>query len=338
MRTSVKPISWALALAVVAVPQLRSSPVLEVQYTPFIVGAGDPNDARYLTPAGTGYDGVGMLIIARATGTFLCSGSLLGTGSHVLTAAHCVTDGSGVMDVTSLTATFFPFPSGTEAIGGTAVTVHPGWTGDLRRGDDLAVVTLAQRASSGVQRYGLYTSSGELGSTFDVSGYGMRGTGATGATLAPGARRHGLNEFDATMTGTLGILPGWTAGDRVLLSDFDSGLAANDAFGYFFGINGLGRGLDEASTALGDSGGPGFIGARIAAITSFGVRLSYVGGGTSDVDGSLNSSFGEFAGFTRVSPYAGWVNSATGVPEPSTWVLLGMGLAWLACLRRRGAH
>ena len=138
------------------------------------------------------------------------------------------------------------------------------------------------------------------------------------------------------MTGTLDVFPGWTGGDRVLFSDFDDGTAQHDAFGLFFGINGLGKGLDEVSTAAGDSGGPAFLNGQIAGLTSFGIRVFFLDGSSSDVDDFNNSSFGEFNAFTRVSAYQDWIYSQISpVPEPSTWAMLIMGGLLIGFASRR---
>ena len=165
-------------------------------------------------------------------------------------------------------------------------------------------------------RYEIYKGAAEIGSEYEVVGFGA--TGAGGIELDDGLRRRGWNTFDATMAETFGAFPGWTGGDRVLVSDFDNGLAANDALGLFYGIDHLGLGERESSMAPGDSGGPAFIDGRIAGIVSFRLRLQFSGGLSSDVDDISNASFGEFNAFTRVSSYDSWIEP---VPEPGTAAL-----------------
>jgi secreted trypsin-like serine protease len=188
----------------------------------------------------------------------------------------------------------------------------------LREGNDIGLVALERAPSAAVPRYEIYTGGAESGSEYEVSGYGVSGSGSTGAIVGDGQQRRGWNTFDATMAETFGEFPGWTGGAAVLISDFDNGLAANDALGVFYGIPGLGLGEREASMAPGDSGAPAFIDGRIAGVASFRLRLSFVGGGSSDIDEISNASFGEFNAFTRVSHYRSWIQP---VPEPGTAVL-----------------
>ena len=140
---------------------------------------------------------------------------------------------------------------------------------------------------------------------------------APARTSAPGALKKGQNTFDALEN------------PRILLSDFDDGTAQRDAFAVHFGFAPhTGLGLSEVSTAPGDSGGPALIGGQVAGINSFIARL----GSPADVDGTLNSSFGEFNGFTRVSQHVPWIQGSHTyllAPEPGSWALAAIGVAFL---------
>ena len=288
-----------------------------------IVTVDDPATPLYQATGAGGYGGVALILVSRSDGLGVCSGSLLPGRAHVLTAAHCLTDGTGT-DVTSLVDVVVEQPDGDlEFLTADVWTVHPGWTGDFFLGDDLAVLGLASPASPEIPVYEVYRGSSEGSAPFEVVGWGVTGTGDTGGTTLDFNRRRGRNQFEATLEAMLGAP---NSGD-VVVADFDNGVEANDAFGYFFGVNGLGLGELEAAPGQGDSGGPAFLGSEIAGVVSFGLRLSFTSGETSDIDGFLNTSFGEFQGYTRVSSYVEWLDQVTAVPEPANAILLFLGMA-----------
>jgi hypothetical protein len=131
-------------------------------------------------------------------------------------------------------------------------------------------------------------------------------------------------------------------------------------------IDDLGTGITEVLIDGGDSGGGAFIGDLVAGVHSFGLTLGgeYCDGilnpnpddpydtagafnpeiiPVSDVDCTLNSTFGEIAGDTSVSYYSSWIKAILGgqtssaviLPEPATFGLMGLGLLGIACARRR---
>lgn len=308
---------------------------------PRYVTSDDP--ANHVVPAG-GFSGVAGLIISRTDGTFLCSGSLLSSGRHILTAAHCVTNDTGAVTATGVSATF-TLAGGDQTALGAAVTVHPGWNGQILVGNDLAIIELAADAPAAAQRYDIYRSTADVGAVGEKVGFGGSGTGGTGDTLPAGTKRSGQNKYDdladtlLTAIGVSGLVPG-----SQLLYDFDNGLVANDAFDFFNlivgpGLADLGLGVGEVSSAPGDSGGPTFIDGLIAGIASYGLRLRFGDGSTSDVDADLNSSFGEFSGDTRVTIYQEFIDSIVGhvttVSEPATLLILGGALLMIGLLRRQ---
>jgi hypothetical protein len=299
-----------------------------LQPSPLVTTYGDPNSALYLASGGPRYDGVAQLIIESSDGLLGCTGALLPGGTRILTAAHCLSDAMGHPDVSSLLA-MFHLSGGRppEVIGSTEVVVYPGFTGDLRQGNDLGLVVLKRPASAAVPRYEIYTGRDEIGGEYEIAGFGAAGRGQI-EPIDDGQRRRGWNTFDSTMAGTFGEFPGWTGGQGVLISDFDNGLAANDALGLFYGIRGLGLGPREASMAPSDSGGPAFIDGRVAGLASFRLRLQFTDGVSSDVDDISNASFGEFNAFTRVSGFSSWIQP---VPEPDTSVLCLIAFAAAIC-------
>ncbi|MEX0819803.1 MAG: trypsin-like serine protease, partial [Pirellulaceae bacterium] len=279
---------------------------------PWIVAVDDPNDI--IVAPGSGRDGVARLAINRAVGSFLCSGTLLSTGLHVLTAAHCVTDVFGNFDTASASASF-ETPDGTDTIPVSEFFVHPDWDGNVLQGNDIAILELAASAPDAAERFEIYRDDDEVGQVTEKVGYGLTGVGATGIQLGTsGIRRGGENRFDAladVFDGTF-FRPGSVALGTQLAFDFDNGLAANDAFGRIFGINGLGLGDNEINTAPGDSGGPALIDGKVAGVTSYGFGFNIA----PDIDPGTNSSFGEMSVDMRVSFYADWIDSVLPSGDP----------------------
>jgi hypothetical protein len=334
-----------------------------------IVGAGSTGtvasggNPRYLATQPF-YSGVVTLIMNYgAAGSFICSGTLLPDRVSILTAAHCVTEGPTLARPISTTVFFpdvtqdgVPAAGGTNTVGTRSVTlynVHPNYTGEVIDQNDIAVLRMDSAAPAAARSYGLFNPTGLTGGDFNVAGYGARSSvgGAAGANLGTGRLRQGLNRYDFRF-GDSQFGGFWTdrdpSGENFFgtaeiefsyISDFDSGLAANDAscrLAGVFALGGaqfcnLGRGDDEVSTAGGDSGGPQFIDGQIAGFTSYGLSF---GTGIGDIDTALNSSFGEFSGAVPVYIHTGFIEASM-VPEPATVVLMLTGLAGIGIVARR---
>jgi len=324
------------------------------------------------------YSGVVALIMDYGpAGRFICSGSLLADRRSVLTAAHCVTNGPTLARPLSVTAyfyggrndRFFNVTTGADPVTVASVGnifVNPGYTGQVVDQNDIAVLRLSNAAPTFAQSYMFDIGASSLvGRNYNVAGWGARGaSGVSGATFGTGRRRQGDNRYDYefgddafggffTDRDASSGLGFWDDPERAVaeysrttLSDFDSGLRANDFscnLGVVFGGSvaqfcDLGRGFTEVSTAGGDSGGPQFwediMGNRmISSVSSFGFKFAGFGDVT-EGPGSLNSSFGEGNGFVPTNIHAAFITSSM-VPEPGTFGMLAVGLLGLAAAARR---
>jgi hypothetical protein len=275
-------------------------------------------------------DGVGVPVDSFLSGVPQvggCSGALLWDRMHVVTAAHC-SPSTGLS-----TNAIFTTTTGSVTISGTA-TVNPGWTGNVNGGNDLSILTLNTLAP--VNGYQIYRDTAPALTApipIEVAGYGLTGTGANGAEQGTGGKLHaGTNTYDVIFSNTkLGGIPGGP-----YLLDFDDGTSAHDSIDALFEVANLGTGPTEAMLASGDSGGPSFIGTKLAGIHSF----IFSPGQPYDVSQATNSSFGEVGGDTRLASYAGWIDSVVGapVPEPHSWAFISAGLLGVLGLARRQAR
>lgn len=314
------------------------------------------NTAPGVAALGINHDGVAQLQIDTnpAPGSVsLCTGSLLPTGMHILTAAHCVTDNGGnvIVGNSDPNLAIFETAGGNQsfAFNAAGVSVHPSYNGNLLNGFDVAVIKLLSAVPGSIPRYQIVGPSAFAASDGSKFGYGRGGHGSVGDTVGipsiPGIKRFGENRYESTGLGGLGV-GGITNDDTQMTYDFDNGLPGNDAFNFFFGIADLGKGAgNEVSGAPGDSGGPTFVNdggtMKVGGVSSYVLRLAFTGGGgTSDIDGSLNSSFGEFAVDARVANAS--INSfinGVAIPEPSPVIyvgLVGLGFAaWKGIRRQR---
>ena len=276
--------------------------------------------ANHVTPRGTpfGFDGVVRLDVQGTLGgipfTGIGSGTLLPNGTHILTAAHNFTSAAPnpIPVVTNITATF-ELPGGNVVVPVilNQIDINPNWNRNAPlAGSDIAVFELANAAPIAAPRFDIYRGAAERFSVTDKVGYGRSGQGLVqldgqGQPVLPaGTKRDGDNRYEF-------FAPNTTVPQSILLYDFDDGTAAHDAFG-FAGQPNLGLGNAEVLTAPGDSGGPSLLNGLIAGVTSFHSQPLQ-----GDIDGLVNSSFGELGGDTRVSVFAGWIDSVVDIVAPA---------------------
>ncbi len=286
---------WDYDSAMTATAYNTINPLEGLHYQTYIVTADDP--ANHVVYPGTGRDGVVLVDVGMGMG----SGTLLLGGRYVLTASHVVWDDfSRAPWPASEVSVVFDTTAGHIEIQASEIFVAPDFNGNPFVGGDVAVIMLSENAPDGVEAYDIYRGAGEMNAITEKLGYGMTGTGNTGAVNYDGLKRTGVNRYEA-----LGSILGLT--DKLLVYDFDNGLAENDAFGVLFDIHDLGEGNDEVNSAQGDSGGPSFLNGMIAGVCTGGGSIP----GDHDIVPGDNSSFGEFGMDTRVSDYADWIDSVT---------------------------
>jgi secreted trypsin-like serine protease len=260
-------------------------------------------EARHRALIGGGYDGVVRVV----AGSFYGTGVLLYNGQAVLTAAHLFASES------TSTSVVFETSYGTQTVQSKKVLINPDYNSTSST-NDLALVWLSGPAPITAERYELFRSEDEINKTFTMVGYGRPGTGSTGnasAPLNPPLRLQAKNEFDTDISSLLPFFsstPAWASiSNKQLVADFDDGTSARDALGLLARKTGLGLGSDEGLIAPGDSGGPAFIGNKVAGIASYTADLESTVSHP-DIDKASNSSFGEVAVWERVSAYQQWVD------------------------------
>lgn len=280
--------------------------------------------ANWLGSTDARLDGAGKLIV----GSTLCSASLLAGGAFAITAAHCVSGGAPSVSVSSGQLSFKGGAVTATFSSAAQVSVFPTWAGSGANGEglgfnnDLALIALDHPVTQ-IAGYQLLASD-PMGATVLVAGYGYTGVGSTGYQAGTSGTLHwGMNIYDSLLSG---------AGSSYVF-DFDNGLATNNLMG------GLGLGSLEGTIAPGDSGGSTFV--DVSGVLWLAGVHSFIGRndtGTTDVDTTLNASYGEFAGDTALytSANLAWISSVTAVPEPASGSLLLAGMALVGMAARRG--
>ena len=300
-----------------------------------IVVTVDSDPASRVIPGNNDFFGPlslsGVVMVTTTHGS--CSGALIGDFT-VLTAGHCVGSAFGAGLFNSPQVTFLPpsntggFSGGVNVQGVSSIAVDPSWTGDSTQGNDLAVVHLSQEAPSYATRYSLYTGMAMPTTTpLVLAGFGLTGTGATGATGNFGYLEAGTNEYATTGFDAFS----WSS--NLLIGQFyDVHNALTNALNLLDPYHSI----DEVLVAPGDSGGPTFYNGQIIGVHDLGICLSAQDSGPCSVppsvSTSLDSYYGQLWADVSVAGNASFIDSQL-APEPGSAVLIMLGLS-LAGWRR----
>jgi hypothetical protein len=326
-------------------------------------GGGDP---IYIPTPGK-YAGAVALRMDYATGSFVCSGTLINSNT-VVTAAHCVSDGTSARPLA--TTAFFhngpdgptvynPALSGSVAVNVLKTTVHQSYSGEVVDENDIAILTLGSAPPSFAQAVGLSAIGDLTGLDHTIAGYGSRSTagGSTGTLPVSNANtgrlrdadnrfdwRFGDDDFEGYFDGAFGP----QSIDNVWVSDFDDGTAFRDNS---CNLAGFESGSSPAAAAIFSKAV--FSSSKYCDLGR-GAREGIGAGGDSGTGYYINGElvavhsfalwyrddesanrFGQFKGAVSVDFHRDFINA--NVPEPATWAMMiaGFGLVGGAARRSR---
>lgn len=261
------------------------------------------------------FSGVGLIAFDTSDASYTCSGTVINK-NWVLTAGHCVNHAQSM-------SFYLPSDTGWRFYEADSWVAHENFSETaLLAGWDIGLMHF--NSDFDVAPAQIYTGNSEWLSPMASVGFGMTGTGETGAVGIDYKRRAGTNFIDDL----------WSQegnGDQIIWADFDHPTDSSyNLFDYQeFTFDDLASVL-EIMAAPGDSGGGVFIeeGGNIflAGVHSFG----------GDFNGDGIWGYGDAYGSTRVSSFKDWIESkmSSTVPEPQ---ILWLSLASMMLLfwRRR---
>lgn len=253
-------------------------------------------------------------ILKISTGTNYGTGNLLYDGKSILTAAHLF-DGIDYDDIK-----IYIYDGIKNFTLNAKVTIYNNYD-DKNINGDLAILTFETTLDKIYHRYDIYRDSNEINQNYTAIGYGDVGSGNFGFIDSSNIYKlKTTNSFDAdfkTLVNYSNINLTWNPLlDSILIADFDNGYKSTDIIGYLSDNPNLGTGYTEGLIAPGDSGGAAFINNYIAGIASYTTKIESTYN-PSDINNSLDSSFGEIAAYQRISYYQEFIDKTIRANYPN---------------------